>query len=119
MFGTRAGFFVDLFGLLFVLILPAIFFAVTLVRRGKVKAHASIMWTSFFIFLTAVLAFEIDVHTSDSEFNVPLWVLGIHLCFALPCLGLWLWLTMACSKSQVLWQRGLLRLPKKIQERLW
>jgi len=90
MFGTRAGFFVDLFGLVFVLILPAMAVAVALVRNGNVRAHARIMVTCFVLFLVAVLAFEIDVQTSQQDVTVPLGILGFHLCFAVPCLALWI-----------------------------
>lgn len=88
MFGTRAGLFVDLFLLAQLLVLPALLVAVALVRRGRVNAHAAIMRAAFFVFLATVVAFEIEVRLGDRP-PVPLVILAIHLCFALPALGLW------------------------------
>ncbi len=88
MFGTRAGLFVDLFLLAQLLVLPALLVAVALVRRGRVKAHAAIMRASFFVFVASVVAFEIEVRLGPQP-PVPLLILGIHLCFALPALVLW------------------------------
>jgi uncharacterized membrane protein len=88
MFGTRAGVFVDLFLLVQLLVLPALLVAVAAVRRGKVGRHARIMQVSFVSFLLSVVAFEVEVRLGGTP-PVPLWILGIHLCFALPALGLW------------------------------
>jgi uncharacterized membrane protein len=88
MFGTRAGIFVDLFLLVQLLVLPALLVAVAMVRRGKVARHARIMQVSFYAFLLSVLAFEVEVRLGGTP-PVPLWILGIHLCFALPAVALW------------------------------
>lgn len=88
MFGTRAGVFVDLFLLAQLLVLPSLLVAIALVRRGKVAAHAGIMRTCFFVFVASVVAFEVEVRLGPTP-PVPLWILGIHLCFALPALVLW------------------------------
>jgi uncharacterized membrane protein YozB (DUF420 family) len=88
MFGTRAGFFVDLFLVLLLLELPALLVAVGLVRRGRVAAHAAIMRTGFFVFLASVVAFEIEVRFGPRP-PLALVPLGIHLAFALPALVLW------------------------------
>jgi len=88
MFGTRAGLFVDLFLLAQLLVLPALLVAVMLVRRGRVAAHAAIMRTCFFVFVASVIAFEIEVRLGPRP-PLPLLILGIHLCFALPALALW------------------------------
>ncbi len=87
MFGTRAGPFVDLFLLAQILVLPALLVAVALVRRGRVAAHAGIMRACFFVFVASVAAFEVEVRLERPP--VPLWILGIHLCFALPAFVLW------------------------------
>ena len=89
MFGTRAGLFVDLFLLAQLLVLPALLVAVAFVRRGRVGVHAGIMRAAFFVFLATVVAFEIEVRLDPRPSEVPLPVLAIHLCFALPALGLW------------------------------
>jgi uncharacterized membrane protein YozB (DUF420 family) len=88
MFGTRAGVFVDLFLVTQVLMLPTLLVAVALVRRGQVKAHAGIMRAAFFVFLATVVAFEVDVQFGEKP-RMPPHILIIHLCFALPALGLW------------------------------
>lgn len=88
MFGTRAGIFVDLFLLAQLLVLPALLVAVAAVRRGRVGLHAGIMRASFFVFLASVVAFEVEVRMGPPP-PLPLWILGIHLCFALPALVLW------------------------------
>jgi uncharacterized membrane protein len=88
MFGTKAGPLVDLFLVAQLLMLPALLVAVAFVRRGRVKVHAAIMRVAFFVFLGTVVAFEAEVRFGDKP-PVPLGILGIHLCFALPALGLW------------------------------
>lgn len=88
MFGTRAGLFVDIFLLAQLLVLPALLVAVAAVRRGRIGLHAGIMRVCFFVFLATVIAFEIEVRMGPKP-PVPLLILGIHLCFALPALGLW------------------------------
>jgi len=98
MFGTRAGLFVDLFLLLLVLMLPALLFAVRLVRRGRVAAHATIMRVAFFLFVAAVAAFEVEVrlgHTPD----LPRAPLVIHLCLAFPALALWAYQILRGSRA--------------------
>ena len=88
MFGTRAGVFVDLFLVAQLLVLPALLVAIAFVRRGRVKVHAAIMRAAFFVFLATVVAFEVEVRFGDRP-PIPLLILGIHLCFALPALTLW------------------------------
>jgi len=88
MFGTGAGVFVDLFLLVQLLVLPALLVAVAAVRRGKVGRHARIMQVSFLGFLASVIAFEAEVRLGHTP-PIPLWILGIHLCFALPAVALW------------------------------
>lgn len=88
MFGTRAGLFVDLFLLAQLLVLPTLLVAVALVRRGRVAAHAGIMRTCFFVFVASVVAFEVEVRLVPQP-PIPLFILVIHLCFALPALALW------------------------------
>jgi len=88
MLGTRAGLFVDLFLIAQVLVLPASLIAIAFVRRGRVKVHARIMGVSFFVFLATVIAFEVEVRLGPRP-PLPLVILGIHLCFALPALILW------------------------------
>jgi uncharacterized membrane protein len=88
MFGTDAGPLVDLFLLVQLLVLPALLWAVAAVRRGRVGLHARIMQVSFYAFLLSVLAFEVEVRLGPTP-PVPLWILGIHLCFALPAVVLW------------------------------
>ncbi|MCK6461695.1 MAG: DUF420 domain-containing protein [Planctomycetes bacterium] len=88
MFGTKAGLFVDVFLLVQLLVLPALLVAVAAVRRGKVARHARIMQVAFYAFLLSVIAFEVEVRLGPTP-PVPLWILGIHLSFALPALGLW------------------------------
>ncbi len=89
-FGTKADFWVDIFLLVLVLLLPVLLVAVALARRGRIRAHATIMVTAFFIFLLALVTFEIHVRTSDvpSPATVPFL---IHLCFAVPGLVLWIY----------------------------
>jgi len=90
MFGTKAGLFVDVFLLVQLLVLPALLVAVGAVRRGRVGLHVRIMQGSFLAFLASVVAFEVEVRLGYTP-PIPLLVLGIHLCFALPALGLWAW----------------------------
>lgn len=86
---TKAGFFVDLFFLVLLVLLPAILVAVALVRRGHVKAHATINTTCFVLFLVAVIAFEAQVHFGPKGPPLATLPLVIHLCCAVPCLLLW------------------------------
>jgi len=95
MFGTRAGVLVDLFLVAQISVLPALLVAVAAVRRGRVSLHAWIMRVCFFVFLGTVLAFEVDVRMRPQP-PIPLHVLMIHLCFALPAVVLWarqMWLS--------------------------
>lgn len=89
MFGTRAGFFVDLFLVVFLLILPLILVGVALVRRGRVRAHAAVMIVAFALFLVSVVAFEISVRFGEAMPRLALVPLAIHLGLAVPCLVLW------------------------------
>jgi len=88
MFGTHAGLFVDIFLLAQLLLLPASLVAIAAVRRGRVALHAWIMRVAFFVFLATVIAFEVEVRLGPRP-PLPLMILGIHLCFALPALVLW------------------------------
>ena len=89
MFGTRASFLIDLFLAVQVLLIPTMAFAIWLVRRGNVRAHARLMTACFVLFLLTVLAFEIDVHIMGERVAPEFWRLAIHLCFVLPTLVLW------------------------------
>ena len=89
MFGTRASFLIDLFLAVQVLLIPAMVYAIWLVRRGNVRAHARVMKTCFGLFLLTVLAFEIDVHLMGARVAPAFWPLAIHLCFVLPTVVLW------------------------------
>ena len=88
-FGTDAGFFVDVFLLTQLVLLPAVGAAILLVRRGRVKAHVLTMLVSYVLFLLSVLAFEAEVHFGKGTPPLPVTTLVIHLCFAVPCLLLW------------------------------
>ena len=87
--GTEAGFFVDLFLVVLVALLPLLAYAVYLVRKGRVKAHAKTMVLCYVAFLLAVIAFEAQVHLGTPGPPLPRVPLTIHLCFAVPCLLLW------------------------------
>lgn len=100
MFGTRAGFVVDLFLAAQVLVLPTLLVAIAFVRRGRVAVHAWIMRAAFFLFLATVIAFEVEVRTGP-RLELPLVVLGIHLCFALPALVLWAWQILRARQAFV------------------
>lgn len=89
MFGTKASFLVDLFLAVQVVLLPTVIYGVRLVRLGNVRAHARVMITCFLLFLLSVIAFEIDVQFIGERVAPAFWPLGIHLCFALPALVLW------------------------------
>ena len=88
MFQTGAGFFVDLFLVLLVAILVAMLVATALVRRGRVRAHATIMAVCYGLFVLGVVAFEVQVRLGPAAplATVPL---VIHLCCAVPALVLW------------------------------
>ena len=83
--------FVDLFLGVLLAVLPAMFVAVALVRRGKVKAHARVMATCYVVFLLAVIAFEYEVHFGEGTPPLQRVPLVIHLCFAFPCAFVWTW----------------------------
>ena len=89
LFGTRVGLVVDLFLALLVLLLPVLLVAVRLVRRGRVRAHATTMVVCFAVFLLAVIVFEVNVRVGDlpPPATVPF---AIHMAFALPSLVLWI-----------------------------
>ena len=89
MFGTRASFLIDLFLAVQVLLIPAMAYAVLLVRAGNVRAHARVMTACFVLFLLTVLAFEIDVQFIGERVAPAFWPLAIHLCFVAPTLILW------------------------------
>ena len=89
-FGTEADLWVDLFLLVLVLLLPTLLFAIGLARRGRILAHARVMVTAVFVFLVALVTFEIDVRTSDVPAPATTPFL-IHLCFAVPGLVLWIY----------------------------
>ena len=89
MFPTRASFIVDLFLVVLVLLIPIMLFAVRLVRRGNVRAHATVMVCCFVFFLLSVIAFEIDVQFIGERVPPAMTPLIIHLSFVLPTLLLW------------------------------
>ncbi|MFQ5845064.1 MAG: DUF420 domain-containing protein [Planctomycetota bacterium] len=89
-FGTRADLVVDLFLTVLVLLLPVVFLAVALVRRGRVRAHAVLMGTAFVLFLLALVAFELNVRLRGDALPDPsILPFAVHLAFALPTLVLW------------------------------
>jgi len=87
--GTEAGFFVDLFLVTLVAMLPVLLWAVALVRRGKVRLHARVMTVCFVVFLVAVVAFEIQVRLDATAPPLDATALWIHLAFAIPATLLW------------------------------
>lgn len=89
MFGTRAGFFVDLFLVVLLALLPLLLYGVALVRRGRVRAHARVMIAAFALFLVALVAFEISVRFGEQTAPLATLPLVVHLVFAVPCLVLW------------------------------
>ena len=91
MFDTDAPLPVDLFLLLLIVILPALYVAVALVRRGKVRAHATIMIVCFVLFLIGVTSFEVQVQFGEAGPPLATTPLVIHLCFAFPGLLLWIY----------------------------
>jgi len=98
MFGTKAGLFVDLFLVILLATLPALLVAVALVRRGRVRAHAAIMRTTFFLFIAAVAAFEVEVRLGHTP-HLPRVPLVIHLCLAFPALALWAFQILRGSRA--------------------
>jgi uncharacterized membrane protein YozB (DUF420 family) len=88
-FGTEAGFFVDLFLLVQLVLLPTVGVAILMIRRGKLRAHVATMVASYALFLLSVVAFEAEVHFGKGTPKLPPTTLVIHLCFAVPCLVLW------------------------------
>jgi uncharacterized membrane protein YozB (DUF420 family) len=90
-FGTDAGFFIDLFLLVLLVELPVMIFAVVLVRRGETRAHARLMSLCFALFLVAVAAFEAQVYLGEPGPPLATTPLVIHLCFAVPTLLLWIY----------------------------
>lgn len=100
MFGTRASFFVDLFLLLLVLILPAIWFGAALARRGRIREHATVMVTCFVLFLAAVVVFEVDVQFLGEGVPLATVPLAIHLCLAFPTLALWIWQVATARRAR-------------------
>jgi len=86
---TRADTIVDLFLLLLLALLPVMLAGVRLARRGRVRAHAAVMGGCFFVFLAAVVAFEIDVRLNPDLPSPALVPFLVHMCFALPALIVW------------------------------
>ena len=101
MFGTKAGLIVDFFLVVQVAILPALAWAILLVRRGRVRAHAKVMAAAFAFFLMSVVAFEVDVHLFGQRVKPPLLTLVIHLCLSLPSVGLWTYQIVTAKKALV------------------
>lgn len=91
LFGTDAPFFVDLFLVTMVAVLPIMALAIVQARRGRIRTHATLMIAAFVLFVIALVAFEGAVRTMDDKPPLPALVLTIHLCFALPGLLLWIW----------------------------
>ncbi len=89
MFSTRASFMIDLFLTIQVLLIPTMLFAVLLVRRGNVRAHARVMVSCFVLFLLSGVAFEIDIRLLGEKVAPAMTPLIIHLSFVLPTLLLW------------------------------
>lgn len=91
LFGTEAGFFIDLFLLVLLIELPVMGYAVMLVRRGERRAHARVMTLCFAMFILAVAAFEAQVYLGKPGPPLAKAPLVIHLCFAVPTLLLWIY----------------------------
>ena len=89
MFGTKASLIVDFFLVVQVAMVPTLAWAIYLVRKGKVRAHARIMAAAFAFFLMSVVAFEVDVHLGGQRVPPPRLTLIIHLCFSIPSLVIW------------------------------
>ena len=101
MFGTKASLIVDFFLVVQVLVVPALAWAILLVRKGKVRAHARIMAAAFAFFLMSVIAFEVDVHLGGQRVPPPLPTLIIHLCFSIPSLVIWTYQIVTAKRALV------------------
>lgn len=91
--------FVDLFLAVLLVVLPAMFVAVYLVRTGRVKAHARLMTACYLLFLLAVIGFEYQVHFGGPGPELSLVPLTIHLCFAIPGLFVWTWQILTAKRA--------------------
>ena len=100
MFGTDASLAVDVFLLTLVLTVPAMIVAIALVRRGWRRTHAALMMACFALFVMSVVAFEIDVHFGPNRIEPATVPLTIHLCFAIPCLLVWIRQIAARKQSE-------------------
>jgi len=101
LFGTKASLIVDFFLVVQVAMVPVLAWAIFLVRKGKVRAHARIMATAFAFFLMSVVAFEVDVHLGGQRVPPPLPTLIIHLCFSLPSVVIWTYQIVTAKKALV------------------
>ncbi len=97
-FDTNAHVVIDIFLLVLLFIIPAVLVGVQMARRRRYRAHALINSVCFFTFLAAVVAFEFVVHFGPPGPPLPPWPLTIHLCFAVPCLVIWI-VQMASGKN--------------------
>jgi uncharacterized membrane protein len=84
----------DFFLLVMLALLPLMGFAIWQARRGKIKAHATLMACSFLLFLIALIDFEWAARTMEQRPELPPLPMAIHLCFAVPALVLWIYQVM-------------------------
>ena len=99
LFASDAPFGVDLFLVVMVLLVPTMVWGIRLAATGKLQAHKRVMGVSFVLFVGALLAFELAVRTMENRPDIPVLVLVIHLCFAIPGLGLWTWQILRGKKA--------------------
>jgi len=101
--GTRGSFMLDLVFVAMFLVVPAMFWSVQQVRRGRYELHRWVQTTLGIVLGVAVLAFEIDMRVhgwqdraepsafwSTGALNDPIdYSLAVHLAFAIPNAVLW------------------------------
>ena len=103
--GTRGSFMLDLVFLAMFLVVPAMFWSVFQVRRGRYELHRWVQTTLGVVLGVAVLAFELDMrihgwkHRAEPSafWRTGSWndaidySLAVHLAFAIPNTILWAW----------------------------
>ena len=99
LFASDAPLGVDLFLVVMLLLIPTMLAAIRLAATGRVQAHGRVMGVSFVLFVAALLAFEWAVRTMENRPDIPVLVLTIHLCFAIPGLILWTWQIIRGKKA--------------------
>jgi uncharacterized membrane protein YozB (DUF420 family) len=99
LFASDAPLGVDLFLVVMLLLIPTMLIGIRLAATGRVQAHGRVMGVSFVLFVAALLAFEWAVRTMENRPDIPVLVLTIHLCFAIPGLALWTWQIIRAKKA--------------------